>query len=193
MAKVLEIQIISQGYPGAPGYTNLYFDADGLYTPQSQFQAAQTFANDSVGLFPTTWTCNVQPVGRVLDSTTGALLSFESPVPGTLTVATGGYGASYGAGASGACLAWTTQGINRGRLVRGRTFLVPLSAQCYDPNGTLTAYAIANATATGNNLIVANKGFGIWSRPRLNAGGAFRAATSVLVRDSAAVMRSRRS
>lgn len=192
MAFIHEIQIESSNFPGAPGYTNLYFATDVLSDGASQFNAARAFLVSLAELFPTSWSGRIVPSGRVLEETSGALGRFTTAAAGITPPVPGGSAGGYGAGVAGLVIGWSTVTINRGRLVRGRTFAVPCAAVVYEADGTIAPNTQAFATAAGQTLIDANVQFGVWSRPRLGVGGKHAVATSVRVNDKAAFLTSRR-
>lgn len=193
MAFIHEIQIVSSNFPGAPGYTNLYFATDVSSDGAAQFAAAFQFLQGISSFFPASWSGKINPSGRVLEETTGALGRFTTAPVGQRAPVPGGAGGSFGAGVAGAVIGWSSVTINRGRLVRGRTFLVPLAAAVYEENGTLRDDSLGVMTQVGVSLIDSATGFGIWSRPRLGTGGKLAVATSVRVNDQAAFLSSRRS
>jgi hypothetical protein len=125
------------------------------------------------------------------DEASGALLAITAI--GTPPATHNGGGGTTGPSPTGACISWTTGGINRGRLVRGRSFVVPLAAAYYDGNGSLTTPCTTQLQLAATHLIGATGiPFSVWSRPRLGAGGAIFAALTGTVHDQAAVLRSRR-
>lgn len=193
MPFVHEIQIKSSNFPGAPGYTNLYFLTSIGANRDAQFTAVKGFLDSISGVFPTVWSGQIASAGRVLEATTGVLAEFSlAPTTATTPVA-GQLGTGYGAGVAGAVLGWNTATVNRGRVVRGRTFLVPMSAGGYDADGTLQSGIIANLGVAAGILISANVGFSIWSRPRLRTGGILAPVLTHRVNDKAAFLSSRRS
>lgn len=133
----------------------------------------------------------VEPDVKWFDEATGELLGVTAVSPPPAAHA-GGAGAS-GAGPAGAVISWTTAGVNRGRVVRGRTFVVPLGAAYYQSDGTLTTSLLTGFSTAAVNLIgAADATFAIWSRPRDGAGGAIFPVTTGTTPDMAAVLRSRR-
>jgi hypothetical protein len=72
--------------------------------------------------------------------------------------------------------------------VRGKTFIVPMCANTFEPNGTLAALWVTNLTTFGNNLAAATADLSVWSRKQ----GALASVSTVSVPDKAAVLRSRR-
>lgn len=182
-----------QGITGAPGYTSLSFDgvSEDPESAAGMIAATIAFMDPLCDLLGTTTTLSIEPEVRFYDTATGDLeaIAAISPAPAELT---GGFGAQ-GPGPCGAVVSWTTAGINRGRPVRGRTYAVPLAAGCYQADGSLTSGTVTQLGACAAALAGdPDATFGIWSRPRLGAGGAFFPVTSWSVPDMAAVLRSRR-
>jgi hypothetical protein len=100
--------------------------------------------------------------------------------------------------ASGAVVHWHTSTLWRGRLIRGRTFVVPLSGLAYDTNGTLEPGALSLLQTVANGLINTTSGhMVIWARPnpttpRPEKGGFKGSVISASVVDKVAVLKSRR-
>lgn len=194
MAFVHEIQIVSHGYPGAPGFTNLYFASDALGTgADAQFAAVHEMLANLGGIEPTSWNGAVNPVGRLLEETTGLLGSFTTAPAGALSSVSGNTGSGFGAGVAGLVIGWATATVNRSRLVRGRTFVVPLANNMYEADGTLTTLCIGGANTAAESLISSPNGFCIWSRPRGGTGGKIAPVLSHRVNDRAAFLSSRRA
>lgn len=192
MAFVNEIQCVSTGYPGAPGYSNFYFAGDVTGPWTDDFGALYSFWVALQPLFPTGWNVRIPAEGRLLEETTGALGAFSVNSPATATDKPGTSGSGFGAGVAGAVIGWGTGTINRSRLVRGRTFMVPLSSAQYDADGTLTPTCIGILQSAANGLIASPSVFGVWSRPRLGVGGKFAPALTARVSDRASFLSSRR-
>lgn len=177
------------GFPGAPGFTNLYF-LGGL--TQSEVDAVngylQTFTDNLHFFVPSNVTLQARQQVEEIDPGAGTLLGVlnSTTAPSAWTGAvTGLYSAP-----SGAVINWQTPGIHAGRRVRGRTFVVPLGGTQYDSSGTLLAGAVTgiNAAATALNAST----LGVWARPRPGVPGAIYNTTGNSVPDKACVLRSRR-
>lgn len=193
MANVLQVTTVWSGFTGAPGYTNLFFRESGLISTavDNAVAAVQAFWEDIQAWEgnDVTWTIDSQV--KSFDEATGALQAIYSPSASPTPVV--GDMNDLGPIPAGVCIAWGTSGINRGRPVRGRTFIVPLGYLAWEGDGTPAASAmtaIRNAATdlrndSGSELVV-------WSRPRLGAGGAAFEVNSSNVRDVSAVLRSRR-
>lgn len=101
------------------------------------------------------------------------------------------------AAAAGAVISWYTAGIRNGRRVRGRTFVVPLSNECWDVDGTLKAASLtslnnaANALRTGTDVTR----LAVWGRPTGPGAtdGVVHVVLSHRIPDFSAILRSRRS
>jgi hypothetical protein len=191
---IVGIQLISEGFHGAPGYTTFYFEGASEEDRDAACEDALAFWTEAQHWFPSSWHAAFAAEHRVVDDVTGELLDLH-PTPescaGTLT---GSDGANrYAAGPAGACLSWSTNTINWSRRVRGRTFLVPVGGSAIGTDGTLDTGGLNGMVTHGGILIAQTTSvFGIWSRPRNKLGGKFAPATAVHVKDQAAVLRSRR-
>ena len=101
----------------------------------------------------------------------------------------GGYSA-----ASGFEISWITPAFRNGRIVRGRSFIVPASITSYDSNGTLSASCISTALAAAQAAItLQNATLVVYSRPTTaNPTPAVSSVDQVQVPDKVVVLRSRR-
>jgi hypothetical protein len=146
-------------------------------------------------VFPPAWTATIPSTIDQLNHVTGELTGSFPITPlqviGTATPA-------YGAGQSGMCLNLRTNDFVAGRRVRGRMFLVPMSAEGYDADGTLKPSFLAlvpgmqSALLTGGNVAgVQIVNTVVWHRPVNGAGGSIHDVTTVDVADRAATLRSR--
>lgn len=190
---VIQVKILWQGFTGAPGYTTLNFLGSGTDEDESAeaIEAADAFATTVAPLLANGTSLTVQAEAEVFDEATGELLAVHAvdPAPSAHVGASGAQGPL----PTGAVISWTTPGINRGRKVRGRTYIVPLSLASYQSDGTLLGAVVTTLTSAATALVAhPDSSFGVWSRPRAGAGGAFFGATTWRVPDMAAVLRSRR-
>lgn len=190
---ISRVTAIWTGFSGAPGYTSLFFDAFGAGDEVDLEVARVRNAFQALApQLPTGVTIQVQQEAEILDEASGELLGYgladEQPnaVNGS---ASGAYSAP-----TGAIVTWNTDTVARGRRLRGRTFLVPLSGNSYEGDGTLSASALTALNNFGSRM--AGDGDGpqhvVWSRPRNGAGGSIGPVVSHRVPDMAAVLRSRR-
>lgn len=189
------------GWSGQPGFTNFHY-ADIRGDETSHLAKVQTFLMDVLGgppspvFLPGVININVNPIVQTFDEITGDLLA---TTVGTAPAVIDGPGTSTFAGPVGACISWTTGlvhdvpgGTQGPHLVRGRTFLVPLTGTAFDTDGTMTAAALTDMNTAVAAFLTNNPDFVIWSRPVDGTGGAFGVAVAGVVRDKAAVLRSRR-
>lgn len=185
MANITRITATWSGVPGLPGYTNFYFnDALGMVDSVVAFFDAMKNA------IPSNIAITVSPDGDVLDAATGELTGTFTGTGGGVV---GGGGNTEHAGPAGAVVNLGTSSINRGRRVRGRFFVVPLSAAVFDSNGSLIDSWLSPARAGAAAFLAATSGeYVVWSRPRSGSGGMAAPVTSITVPDLAAVLRSRR-
>lgn len=190
---IIRITALWTGFTGAPGYTNLFFDAfGGGDIVDAEYDRAIQFFGALTSILPEDVSIQVQQEAAIIEETTGELLDYRQatdPAGAWTGDATGGYSAP-----SGASITWNTSGIARGRRLRGRTFIVPLANSAYEDNGTLTSGAINSMTNAGNQLLDSSEGATavIWSRPRGGSGGVAFPINGFRVADKAAVLRSRR-
>lgn len=190
---ISRVTAIWTGFTGAPGYTNFFFRAfgggDAVDLEVARVRAF--FAPLQVRL-PNTVRIAVQQEAAILDEATGDLIDYAQATTAPTAVA-GSSTDSYSAPA-GAAVTWNTNGIARGRRLRGRTFLVPLAGGAYQNDGTLASATITDIN-TGAAALIGN-GTGpeavIWSRPRDGQGGTIAAISSHRVADQVAILRSRR-
>lgn len=190
---ILQGTITWTGWSGAPGYTVLYTRNAGIITTaiDNTVTALNHMADQLHFLVPNSVTLTASKEVKEIEEATGALVSIHtSPVATPSWVGAGG---TNFAAPTGACISWGTGGVNRGKRVRGRTFIVPLASGYYATDGTLTDAALTPLNALANDWHTSSAYAAVvWSRPRLGAGGAAFDITSHRVADKAAVLRSRR-
>lgn len=153
MSTIYKTTTLWTGFTGAPGYTNLYFTAatPGVAEANDCLGALENFWGELVGLLPADVQLNIQPDVPVIEDTTGeqtTIVSTGTP-PQPLT---GAIDAAYSA-ISGAFMRWSTGVIRNGRAVRGRSFLVPVSASIYSSTGTILPSQIVVGTTAGQDLV----------------------------------------
>ena len=188
MADIYRVNTSWSNFPGAPGISSIYSltqpSASGLTDIRSFFSAFST-------IIPAGATLQVEGEGDIINDATGTLTgAWSATQPAAINCS----GAGNYSGSTGAVVHWFTNGVVRGRRVRGRTFLVPLVASAYDTNGSLSSSAISSITTAADGLIAA-AGItpAVWSRPTGFASGAAFEVVSSRVPDLAVVLRSRRS
>lgn len=183
-------------FPGAPGYTNLFF-AQSLAPTQAEIDATtakvRAFWNALITLIPNGVTLTTRSDVDEFDIPSGELtrsLTAASVAVVTAT-GTGGYSA-----AAGACLNWATGEIVNGHRLRGRTFVVPLAVTNGFDFGTLMSTAMTTLNSAATTLRTAASGIpmAIWHRPTAPGAddGVSGLVTGHSLNDKTAVLRSRR-
>lgn len=164
----------------------LHFMDDTVDPAQDAFNAYTIAA----GLLPNTTTITIPGGGDLLENSTGELIDVWSAPGGSHTVSSTGGGSA--AGGVGACATWLTSGIERGHRVRGRTFFVPLIADSFDGDGTLTPTAMNLLNNWAASL--AGSSLAVWHRPTAKgaADGNLYPVGGYRVRDKVAFLSSRR-
>lgn len=149
----------------------------------SAFSAQTSFWSSSV-------TITVPGTGDVIEDTTGVLDSvWTASGGGSVT----GTNVAQTAAGAGACVNWLTGGVVGGRRLRGRTFLVPLTVNSYDADGTLTPSALV-AIGAWANALMGSSPLAVWHRPSAPgaADGNSYGVVANRVRDKVAFLTSRR-
>lgn len=180
------------GFPGAPGFTNLYWPGPfNQVNIDSSVQATSNFCDALHFFTPSDVTMQASLTVEEIDPANGDLLNVGTSVvsaPGWVGAIAGGYPAP-----CGAVINWRTASLHRARRVRGRTFIVPLGGTQYDSAGSLIAGAVTGIQAAGTALVTA--GLGVWARPKGPppvVAGAFYDVVAASVPDKSCVLRSRR-
>jgi hypothetical protein len=198
MSSFFRVTINWTGFPGGPGFTNLFFKSAGdVAVTQAIAQEAVTkvdaWLNTWQGDIPAVVTSRVDPNVVETNEQTGAQIGFFNTTSEAAQqgIGTGGYSA-----ASGACINWYTNGALNGRRVRGRTFMVPLVASAFDTNGTLNDTRLALWRTNTQTLVndVSDSSLQVWHRPTVAAptSGSAHPVTSLTINDKAAILTSRR-
>lgn len=198
MTQIGRLKINWTGFIGAPGYTQLYFRdfSEGELTQAMAdgfMGRVDTWLDAWVSSLPSTVSILIDPTVDVVNAESGELESFMSISPDTARV---GSGAGTYAAPAGMCVNWSTNGVENGRRVRGRTFMVPITSAAMQSDGTIaTSNLTALRTATTTFLAVGATGVhGVWHRPTAPGAndGAWYATTAFTLPDKIAVLRSRR-
>lgn len=199
MVQMAKVTINWTGFPGGPGYSNLYFrDISG---PASIDQIVVDDAVDKVEAWiqywrnrlPTAVKTGVDPTVEIVESATGELQGFMTA---SVSAPAAGLGVASFSAPSGACVSWYTSTVRNGRRMRGRTFIVPLDIQSYEPDGTLLDI-IVSATPAVNDAMIATgtpANLGIWARPSGPGAndGQWALVTAARLNDRPAMLTSRR-
>lgn len=199
MAPILKTTVLWSGFTGAPGYSNFYFHVD---NPGASWDGGAVLAGDALNTFftalkpyaPPSLKWRVQSDASVIEASTGELVSMASTGPRADIVGTS-VATNYGA-SQGGVINWRSNGVRNGRRVRGRTFLVPLSATAYTTDGVM---APAFLTAVGNaaTALINTAGdlsLAVWARPTGPGAvdGQMHLVNTATIPNKQAVLRSRR-
>lgn len=188
MANINRVSCAWQGWPGAPGVTQLYLTSG---IDQAAVDAIRAFWQALVTILPSGLTIQVPSSGDVLNDVNGTIVDAWS-VATTPAVVTGSGSGAY-AGNAGAIIHWLTTDVVNGRRVRGRTFVVPLVGSAYDTSGSIATAVLTTLTTAANGLVAAiDPNFAVWHRPTQFAIGSSHSISSVRVPDLAISLRSRR-
>lgn len=198
MASIARVTLNWTGGIGLPGFTVLHFRNS---TPGVLSQAVVDNAVSKVDAMITAIKPEV-PSGVTLatngtvleiDDTNGQLTAFWT---GTPAAGQAGTGASTYSAPSGAVINWKTSAVRNGRLLRGRSFLVPLDTGAFDAQGNIASASLtvlqnaaaAVRAASGDARLV------IFGRPTAPGAtdGVSAEVTSSNVPDLAAILTSRR-
>lgn len=195
-----QVQIRWSGFTGGPGTTTLNF-VGGAPDPVdggAMIDAAEDYAVIVAERMGNQQHLQVQNEVRWFDEGNGTLLDITSSLPAPPDHV-GGAG-QIGPLPSGACITWNTGALHLGRLVRGRSFCVPLGVLAYEEGGSLSSVTLTNLNNAALALMAApGATFGVWARPRKDPDtgvvtdpGDILPVVSAHVTDQAAVLRSRR-
>lgn len=198
-----KIVAVWNGWAGGPGYSNFYFGggADGAQLSTAA-DRVYDFFQELILLIPSGITITIQPTAQEIASADGTIVA-ERPittVPATIV----GLGSTSYSSPSGACVTWRTTTTVNGRVLKGKTFIVPIGSNCYDVDGTLVANRLSELRIAATNLaspgsFATEEQLQVWSRPFVGTpGNPARAGSnaptvSATVSDRAAILRSRRA
>lgn len=190
MAVIIQQTAVWTEFPGAPGYSNFYHRSAGTdaSSAQSGADAVHDFFAACSGSLPATVRIDFDPVCQIIEETTGQIQSevvVATPPAQVAGTNAGGYASNSGVG-----IDWITGRFVAGRLLRGRTYLVP-AAGCFDTDGTVTEGVRTALAAAALNIVATTMDFVVWHRPVNSLGGFAQTITSAIVRDRGYVLRSR--
>lgn len=184
MGDISRVRSTWTGFLGAPGVTTMYF-----VDTSTAVESVHAFWASMSGDIPGDVDIQVESAGDTIESTTGALTGAWVSDP-VAVVHCGGSGVY--AAPVGACVDWLTGTIAHGRRLRGRSFIVPITASSFQSDGTLLDAFKDNLTTYATTLITEQSAsFCIWHRGT-GSDGSTGIVTSAHVPDMAAVLRSRR-
>lgn len=173
------------GIPGGSGYSILYA------TPGMGVSGLiKTFFSSIAAALPSGVSVTTPTEGDQIDEATGTLTGVWTGGAGGTTVGTG---APHFAAPTGACVTWSTDGIVNGKRVRGRTFLVPLTGDAYQDDGSLRENIRTLMQTAVDTLVSGAAGdLLVWHRPVGGVGGSAHPVVAGRISDRAAILTSRR-
>ena len=187
----IEIKAVWTGWIGGPGYSTFHGGGGDDASAQDLYNAVYTFFDTIKNLVPTSITITVSPTYRILDTASGALISqanVSAPSPGIVGTGTNAF-----ASVAGMCVNWLTNASAGKKLRVGRTYLIPLTANIWAPDGTVNDSVVTEVAGAAAQLAQdVQAQLVVWKRPVNGAGGVSSAVTGVRVPDEGVVMRSRR-
>lgn len=200
MSAILKVTTKWTGMTGGPGYTVMHWRVgeDGLGNEaavNSVLTGTRAFFNALGQFVPNTATMQVESQVEELLVETGELVGFYNGNAVTPVVGSVGASTTYAAPV-GAVVSWYTNGIRKGRRVRGRNFLVPVAGNAFASDGTLSTVFLTTMNSAADSLIAGftSAALHVYARPTAKGasdGVAFPVA-SYRIPDMASVLRSRR-
>lgn len=197
MANIYKVQAIWSGWAGGPGYSNFYFRSPDTLDAElvAMTGAVRSFFSGFTLGLPTPIAIQVSPVVQQIDPATGHMTG-EFTAATTPAVLAGAGGSNFSSPV-GACVIWRTSTNLGTRLLKGKTFLVPLSTAAYDTDGTLLASRLTEIRTAAATLAAFITGAGVhmqvWHRPVGGLGGEAHDVATSAVNDRSAILRTRRA
>lgn len=202
---VYRVRCVSQGWGGAPGLNTFYFGQDDGIESDHAVAALDVVTRVRAAIFgigpvmTSAWTCQVQGVVDVINTDNSDLV--ESLVVAAPAVVAGTFSGAFGPQAAMVCANLVTSDILDGRRIRGRAFIGPV-ANNGDGDGTPSAEMVTDVGGALTGLMGGGAGavpLVVWSRRRpvsaehpTGLGGSAHIVTAVTVKDTFAILRSRR-
>lgn len=192
------VKVILDGFVGGPGLMQFRFQGGtpGTFSPTdatAAIAAVHTLIDSIKGSLYGTVVAHVQSAVEVHDWVTGVLISVVNGTGVTGINCTGGGTALT---AEGPLLQWRTGTVVSGRMLRGRTYLVPSSSTALDTAGTVTSGTQGTNTGAGNTYAGTTAVTpSVWHRPTTTptvTPGTVGAIISCTCPSKVAVLRSRR-
>jgi hypothetical protein len=184
MVQISRIRVAWSGWPGGPGVSTFFTAAP---PTSAQLTAVRTLFDGLKNSIPSGITMQVESTGQQIDTTTGKAVDVWTGPAQTVVTATGS-GAYHAAG--GFMIRWNTGVFNNGRLLKGKTYIVPCVVSHYGTDGTIENVTLNSLQGFVNTFITSMAGgLAIYSRRYATST----TATSGTVVDKAMVMTSRRA
>lgn len=182
MVALNQIRVTWSNLPGFPGVSTFYSVGDVTFA----INKIQSFFDGLKARIPAPCVISYPTAGNVVDSGTGLATAAWTAAPSGATTCTGG--GNYAAPV-GAVVNWHTGLYVGGRELRGKTFIVPLTAGQFAPDGTLDPLTVTALQTQANGAIGGGNPLHVWGK----TAGANAPVTAASVPDKAVVLRSRRA
>jgi hypothetical protein len=152
------VRILSTGFSGATGYTNMYFTS----ATTANLNAVRALFDALKAYLPTVVRFTFPSAGDTIDETDGHLLGGWSGVAPADVVGTasGVYPAP-----CGFMLQWKTNGVVDGHRPIAKTFFVPMGTIGLSATGGISATLVTAANAAITTFLGTSAGFSLWHRP----------------------------
>jgi hypothetical protein len=194
-------KVIAQwsGFPGAPGFSNFYFGStvsgSGLNAENAMLRVKAFFDGITLCL-PVDVHIQVHGNPQIIDPATGDVTG--SIATGDEPAETVGAGGEFFSAISGACVIWRTGVALGSTLLKGKTFVVPMSSAAYGTSGGILPTRLAELRTAALTLAQPDEfppeeSLVVWHRPGGEVAGQAINTTGATVSDRAAYLKSRRS
>lgn len=160
MVDLIRVRSVITGGTIGTGVATMYFLDNATCVA-----SVRSFWNSMAPRFPNNVTINVQNAGDTIDAATGNITgSWLSPAEAPVT----GTGGGVYAAPAGGLVRWLTSTVKASHRVKGRTFLVPLSAAVMNTSGVIDPTHLVLMQAAADGLRSSQSAsFVVWSRPYL--------------------------
>lgn len=159
MATLHRIRVALSGFPGQPGVTTFYAEDAPAFV-----NAIDTWISEVIERAPAGMKFSIENTGDIFESTTGEVSGVWTTALITPQVSTN---ANVYAAGVGYIVHWKSDTYLSGRLLRGRSFLVPCVGAVFSADGTLVDGDQAVIQTAATALVTAGVGnFAVWQRPR---------------------------
>jgi hypothetical protein len=192
MATLYRNRAIWSGISGTPGYSTFY--STGAANPA----ALRTFFAAIQNLIPSPCAIQVLGQGETIDDSNDQITgTWSTAAPTSVACA----GAAYAA-PCGALVTWISSTVRRRKILKGRTFIVPLVSTSYTTSGNIVAASVTTLQNAATALVTAYAGtMVVYGRqilnystkpPTLVAAGVSAPVTGALVQSRVVTLRTRR-
>lgn len=131
MGEINQYRVAWVGPAGANGVSTFYSQGSvAAFLPR-----LKTFYEAIKGAIPTSWTIKFPAVGNIVEDSNGLIVANWAVTAPADTI---GGGSGTWSAPVGSVINWKTSAFVNGRNLRGKTFVVPCVAACYDSSGRLT-------------------------------------------------------